>query len=42
MTEEIKKTLDDDEVVVAVVEEESTPVEPEPEPEQPVEQSVES
>ena len=43
MTEEIKKILDDDdEVFVAVVEEESTPVEPEPEPEQPVEQSVES
>ena len=44
MTEEIKKTLaDDDEVVVTVVEEEEkepTPVEPEPE--QPVEQSVES
>lgn len=43
MTEEIKKPLmDDDEVVIAVVEEEPTPVEPEPEPEQPVEQSAES
>ena len=42
MTEEIKKTLADDDEVVVAVEEEKEPTPVESEPEQPVEQSVES